>query len=44
MPFTPPPKKGDISECVDKAIFINTYLRMLNRLLSEKIIHPLYRE
>lgn len=30
------PQKEDISECVDKAIFINTYLRMLNRLLSGK--------
>ena len=30
------PLKSDIYECVDKAIYINTYLKMLNKLLSTK--------
>lgn len=30
------PLKSDIYECVDKAIYINTYLKMLNKLLSAK--------
>lgn len=28
--------KSDIYECVDKAVFVNTYLKMLNKLLSAK--------
>lgn len=30
------PFKSDIYECVDKAVYVNTYLKMLNKLLSEK--------
>lgn len=30
------PTKDDIFECIQKAFFVNTYLKMLNKLLDEK--------
>lgn len=32
------PTKDDIFECIQKAFFVNTYLKMLNKLLDEKSI------
>lgn len=35
------PKQGDIKEIMDKSFYINTFMKMLNKLLSEKNFSPI---